>query len=316
MLRDAILGIPSQGTLIMQVWRNFNEDQQKLIGIETSRACCRKYEQSMRLLHDFIKEKTGQDDMSVKKIDPSFIDQYSLYLKADCKYAHNTANKHLQRFKRIVLLALRNGWITQNPFFGFKLSMQETDRPYLDEKELHAVMSYDFKSKRLERVRDFFIFSCFTGLAYADIKKLKKGELEHNELGYWIKTKRQKTGGRSNIPLLDVPMSIIRKYATLDLMHDYEALLPIMSNQKMNAYLKEIRDLCGISKDMSFHTARHTFATTVTLTNGVPIESVSKMLGHRNITSTQIYARIVDKKVGEDMELLAQKLNRKLTLTR
>jgi len=109
MLRDAILGIPSQGTLIMQVWRNFNEDQQKLIGIETSRACCRKYEQSMSLLHDFIKEKTGQDDMSVKKIDPSFIDQYSLYLKADCKYAHNTANKHLQRFKRIVLLALRNG---------------------------------------------------------------------------------------------------------------------------------------------------------------------------------------------------------------
>ena len=164
-------------------------------------------------------------------------------------------------------------------------------------------------------MRDFFVFSCFTGLAYADVKKMKKSEIERNEAGYWIKTKRQKTGGRANIPLLAVPMQIIAKYVNLEMLHDDDPILPILSNQKMNAYIKEIADLCGISKILSYHVARHTFATTVTLTNGVPIESVSKMLGHKNIQSTQHYARIVDKKVGDDMHLLSQKIGTRLTLS-
>jgi site-specific recombinase XerD len=175
----------------------------------------------------------------------------------------------------------------------------------------------DFTSPfdRLNRVRDFFIFSCFTGLAYADVKKLKRSEIEVNEAGYWIKTKRQKTGGRANIPLLDVPIKIINKYVNIDMLQDNDPILPILSNQKMNAYIKEIADLCGITKILSYHVARHTFATTVTLTNGVPIESVSKMLGHKNINSTQHYARIVDKKVGDDMHLLSKKIENRLSFT-
>jgi len=175
-------------------------------------------------------------------------------------------------------------------------------------------MEYNSSFERLTRVRDFFVFSCFTGLAYADVKKLKRCEIERNEAGYWIKTKRQKTGGRANVPLLDVPMQIISKYVQLDLLEADDLILPIMTNQKINAYLKELADLCGISKVLSFHVARHTFATTVTMMNGVPIETVSKMLGHKNIKSTQHYARIVDQKVGEDMELLSRRLGIRLAL--
>jgi integrase len=193
--------------------------------------------------------------------------------------------------------------------------MKEVDRPYLTEEELQKLMEFSSPFDRLNRVRDFFIFSCFTGLAYADVKKLKRSELEINDTGYWIKTKRKKTGGRANIPLLAVPVKIINKYVNIDMLQDNDPVLPLLSNQKMNAYIKEIADLCGITKNLSFHVARHTFATTVTLTNGVPIESVSKMLGHKNIQSTQHYARIVDKKVGDDMHLLSQKIENRLSLT-
>jgi integrase len=147
-------------------------------------------------------------------------------------------------------------------------------------------------------------------LAYIDVKQLKRSEIEGNETtGYWIRTRRKKTGGRANIPLLEMPMSIINNYCRLELLNADDPILPILSNQKVNAYLKELADLCNIQKQLSYHVARHTFATTITMMNGVPIESVSKMLGHKNIHSTQHYARIVDKKVGDDMKLLASKLN-------
>jgi integrase len=156
------------------------------------------------------------------------------------------------------------------------------------------------------------VFACFTGLAYADVKKLRRGEIERDDTGYWIRTKRQKTGGRSHIPLLEAPLKIINKYNDLGMLQDGDPVLPILSNQKMNAYLKELADLCSITKTLSFHIARHTFATTVTMTNGVPMESVSKMLGHKNLRSTQHYARIVDQKVGDDMTALAGRLSSKL----
>jgi integrase len=211
---------------------------------------------------------------------------------------------------------MRNGWIVRDPFTGIKLSLKEVDRPYLNEEELRRIIAYHSPIDRLNRVRDFFLFACFTGLAYADVKKLKRSEIETDGANYWIRTRRQKTGGRSNIPLLEVPMAIIRRYAALEQTNDSDTIVPIISNQKMNSYLKEIADSCGISKQLTFHVARHTFATTVTLTNGVPIETVSKMLGHKDLRSTQHYARIVDQKVGDEMAALADKLRHKsLTAT-
>jgi site-specific recombinase XerD len=193
--------------------------------------------------------------------------------------------------------------------------MKEVDRPYLTQEEIQKLIDFNSTIDRLNKVRDFFIFSCYTGLAYIDVKKLKKAEVEGNdELGYLIRTRRKKTGGRANIPLLELPMSIIYNYCQLELLQPEDPILPILSNQKMNAYLKELADLCGIHKQLSYHVARHTFATTVTMMNGVPIETVSKMLGHKNINSTQHYARIVDQKVGDDMKLLAAKLKGNRTI--
>lgn len=238
-----------------------------------------------------------------------------MYLKTEKGCNFNTATKFLQNLKRITYSCLRHGWLLKDPFVGISLAMKEVDRPYLTEAELKNLMEFTSEIDRLVKVRDFFVFSCYTGLAYIDLYKLRKKEIEKNTQGYWIKTRRQKTGGRTSVLLIDVPMQIIAKYVQLDLLEAEDLILPIMSNQKMNAYLKEIADFCGITKKLSYHIARHTFATTLTMMNGVPIESVSKMLGHKNITSTQHYARIVDKKVGEDMERLSTKIGSRLAMS-
>jgi site-specific recombinase XerD len=193
------------------------------------------------------------------------------------------------------------------------MKVKIVDRTYLNEKELQSLADLDISVERIARIRDFFLFSCYTGLAYIDLKNLKRQEIEagDSETGLWIRTKRQKTGIRTNVPLLELPCLIINKYNKLDSLRPTDPVLPIPSNQKMNAYLKELADLCGIEKELTFHIARHTFATTVTLMNGVPIESVSKMLGHTNLKSTQHYAKVVDKKLGDDMAALAMKLSMK-----
>jgi site-specific recombinase XerD len=237
-----------------------------------------------------------------------------MYLKTEKGCNYNTATKFLQNLKRITFSCIRHGWLLKDPFVGISLAWKEVDRPYLTDAELKNLMEFTSDIDRLVKVRDFFVFSCYTRLAYIDLYKLRKKEIEKNTLGYWIKTRRQKTGGKTSVLLIGVAMQIINKYTVLDDLNDDDHVLRIMSNQKMNAYLKELADVCGITKNLSFHVARYTFATTITLTNGVPIESVSKMLGHKNIKSTQHYARIVDEKVGEDMLKLSQKIGQRLTL--
>jgi len=317
MLGDAILGIDSaKSKSIMEVWGEHVERLRKLIGKDNSYTTYQKFNTCKGHFQAFLKAKYKVSDMSVKQLNPQMVDDFSVFLRVDLNIAHNTSIKFMQNFKRITALCMRNGWIVRDPFTGIKLSLKEVDRPYLNEEELRRIIAYHSPIDRLNRVRDFFLFACFTGLAYADVKKLKRSEIETDGANYWIRTRRQKTGGRSNIPLLEVPMAIIRRYAALEQTNDSDTIVPIISNQKMNSYLKEIADSCGISKQLTFHVARHTFATTVTLTNGVPIETVSKMLGHKDLRSTQHYARIVDQKVGDEMAALADKLRHKsLTAT-
>jgi site-specific recombinase XerD len=262
----------------------------------------------------FLRKTYKAEDVSIKSVDHYMISRYAHYLKTEMACSYNTATRFLQNLKRITTLAMRHGWLAKDPFAGVNLSLKEVDRPYLTETELKKLMEFQSPFERLNKVRDFFVFSCFTGLAYIDVKQLRRCEIEHNEGNYWIRTRRQKTRARANIPLLNIPMEIIRKYSILEALQPEDLVLPMPSNQKINAYLKELADLCGIPKTLTFHIARHTFATTVTMMNGVPIETVSKMLGHKNITSTQHYARIVDQKVGEDMQLLSQRLGTRLTL--
>ena len=315
MLKDAILGINSaKPKMIIEVWQEHLDGMVKLIGKETTQATCQKLATAKNHLQKFLKKHYRVNDISVKSIDHQLVSQFSLYLKTDGGCAFNTTTKFLQNFKKITNLCLRNDWIQKDPFLNISLTLKEVDRPYLNEEELTRLLQFNSPIERLDRVRDFFAFSCFTGLAYADVKKLRRKEIERSAEGYWIRTRRQKTGGMSNIPLLKTPLQIIQKYVNLEALHDNDPVMPILSNQKMNAYLKELADLCGINKPLSFHTARHTFATTVTMMNGVPMESVSKMLGHKNLKSTQHYARIVDQKVGQDMAILAQKLDAKLKM--
>ena len=312
-LRDAILGINNaKAKMIIEVWDDYIASLKSLLGKETTYATYQKNMTARNHLQSFLIKNYRSDDVSLKAVDNYMINQFSLYLKTEKGCNFNTSNKFLQNVKKITTMAIRHGWLIKDPFSGISLGMKEVIRPYLTEEELRRLMEFQSPFERLIRVRDFFVFSCFTGLAYIDVKQLRKCEIEYHEEKYWIRTQRQKTGGQANIPLLNVPMEIIRKYCNLEALNPEDVVIPILTNQKINAYLKELADLCGISKVLSFHVARHTFATTVTMMNGVPIETVSKMLGHKNIKSTQHYARIVDQKVGEDMELLSRRLATRL----
>ena len=211
----------------------------------------------------------------------------------------------MQFFKRIILIARNNGILIGDPFANYKIRLEKVDRGYLSEDEIKIILKKKMVSERLEQVRDVFIFSCFSGLAYIDVANLKEDNIRKSFDGnLWIITKRQKTNTDVNVPLLDIPKMILEKYKGK---LPNGKVLPIISNQKLNAYLKEIADVCGIKKNLTFHLARHTFATTTTLAKGVPIETVSKMLGHTNIETTQIYARITNNKISNDMQGLDKK---------
>jgi len=310
LLRDAILGVNTAKTrTVIDIWQDHVDGLRKLIGKENTYATYQKHNTAKNHFQKFLQKYYRVNDVSIKAVDHHMIQQYNMYLKTEKGCNSNTATKFLQNLKRITCISIRNGWLLKDPFVGISMSIKEVDRPYLTMEEIQTLIDFDSNIERLKRVRDIFIFSCYTGLAYIDVKKLKKAEVEgSDELGYWIRTRRQKTDARANIPLLAIPMDIINNYCRLDLLMPEDPILPVLSNQKVNAYLKELADLCGIHKELTFHVARHTFATTVTMTHGVPMESVSKMLGHKNMRSTQHYARIVDQKVGEDMKLLAAKL--------
>ena len=229
-------------------------------------------------------------------------------MKSERKCDHNTSVKYLSNFKKIVNICIKNGWLDRDPFFGYKMTKREVERPFLTEDELNKISAKTFLIDRVKHVRDIFIFCCYTGLAYVDVLQLTRSEIATGIDGEkWIYTSRQKTDTSTRIPLLPPALEILERYKAHPQCLNEERLLPVLSNQKMNSYLKEIADQCGITKKMTMHTARHTFATTVTLTNGVPIETVSKMLGHRNLKTTQHYAKILDKKVSEDMGILRSK---------
>jgi site-specific recombinase XerD len=215
---------------------------------------------------------------------------------------------YLKKIKKIMNQCIAKKWIERSPFIGFKMSVNETHKTFLNEQELLLIAEKQIGIKRVEQVRDIFLFSCYTGLAYCDVAKLTKANVVIGVDGdRWIFTNRTKTNTASKIPLLPISNSIVNKYADHPVTSRSGKLLPVMSNQRMNSYLKELADVCGITKELTFHCARHTFATTVTLTNGVPIETVSKMLGHKSLKTTQLYAKIVDKKVSEDMRALKEK---------
>ncbi len=290
---------------LIPIFQDHNKRVKSLIGVEYSAGTYERYQVSLKHTQDFIQHQYGIQDIALHKINHTFIADYDFYLRTERNCSNNTTVKYIKNFKKIIRICIANGWIIQDPFLHYKTKLQEVEREVLTQEELQKLIDKTFSIERLELVRDIFLFSCYTGLAYIDVKQLTEANLVKGIDGQlWISTHRQKTDSPSKIPLLDNAQYIINKYADHPKSGNENTLMPILSNQKMNAYLKEIADICGIKKELTYHSARHTFATTVTLSNGVPIETVSKMLGHTSIRTTQHYAKITDRKVANDMQNL------------
>ncbi|TXK21990.1 site-specific integrase [Pontibacter qinzhouensis] len=307
-LKYRLTGKAERVRYLMEIFEDHNRKMAALVGDEFAPGTLERYITSLSHTRDFLQWKFQINDIDIRKIDHAFITEYEFYLRSVRKCANNTAVKYIKNFGKIIRICLANGWLIANPFINYKAKVKKVDRVFLTEEEIGVMAAKEFAMDRLGQVRDVFLFSCFTGLAYVDVQKLKRSNIAIGIDGEkWIYKNRQKTDTSSRIPLLPTALKILEKYQEHPQCLNQDRLLPVLSNQKMNAYLKEIASLCGIDKELTFHIARHTFATTVTLLNGVPIESVSKMLGHTNIKTTQHYAKILDVKVSEDMKLLRQK---------
>ena len=306
--KNKLLGIEERQRTLIPIFKDHNNKIKELVGKEYASGTLERYNTSLKHTIDFLEWKYKISDIEIDKINHAFITDYEFYLRSVRNCANNTAVKYIKNFSKIIKICLANNWIDRNPFSNYKAKVREVERVYLSEGEIQNIINKDFKVERLSLVRDIFLFSCFTGLAYIDVKNLTKSHISIGIDGEkWIFTHRQKTETASKIPILPITQMIIDKYENHPESNNQNRLLPILSNQKMNAYLKEIAGVCEIEKELTFHIARHTFATTVTLTNGVPIESVSKMLGHKNLRTTQHYAKVLDKKVSEDMMILRGK---------
>ncbi|ASK28801.1 recombinase [Chryseobacterium sp. T16E-39] len=311
-LKSKLLGTDVTTRMLIPIFQDHNDKVEALIGQDFAPGTLERYKTSLKHTQEFLNWKYKISDIDITKIDHAFIMDYDFWLRSVRKCANNTAVKYIKNFKKIMRLCMANGWLSKDPFLGYKAKIKEVERPYLTKEEIQAIYNKEFASDRLSQVRDIFLFSCYTGFAYVDVKKLSKSHINIGIDGdKWIFTNRQKTGTATRVPLLPLAQEIILKYKDHPECVNLNVLFPVLSNQKMNSYLKEIANVCGINKELTFHIARHTFATTVTLSNGVPIESVSKMLGHKNLKTTQHYAKILDKKVSDDMAVLRQILKSK-----
>ena len=284
---------------LIDVFIEHNSNQEKNIGNGVSKATHWISVYTLRLVKEYLAQKYERNDIYLKELNIGFIQAFHTFLKKDRGMAQNSATKHLKLLKKIVNIAVANSYITFNPFITYKIEREPVEIDFLDEEELRKIINFDTPLPRLERAKDMFLFGCFTGLSYIDIKTLAPEHFEKDGTGrIWIKKRRVKTGVLSRIPLLPIPKLILDKYK------GGENLLPIQDPADINKYLKDIAILCDIKKRITFHTSRHTFASTVTLANNISLEVVSKMLGHTNTRMTTHYAKLVDKCIGEQMDKL------------
>ena len=300
-VKAVFLGVDEEYDTIGKLLDKYIKNVKEQVGVCLSKTSLSKYELCKKRFTQMLEKKYHCKDMSLKELNPIVVQDYKNFLMTDVNMCNNTAVKTMKTFRTVILHGIKLGVIHKDPFVGVHFHMEKVDRGFLTDEEISAVMTKHFDLPRLELVRDLFIFSCFTGLAYIDVKALTYDKIMRLADVDWIISKRVKTVTPINVVLSDGAKRIIEKYK------DYPKkkkghVFPVFSNQKTNQYLKEIATACGIDKELTFHMARHTFAT-LTLSKGVPIESVSRMLGHTNIRTTQIYAKITNKKIEHDMAL-------------
>lgn len=305
-VRNAFLGMGQNHKTLLAVFRQHNEDYAKQVGKMKSQRSYWKYCTAYNHLSEFIKQRYKMSDIALKELTPAFITDFELFLRIEKNHCTNTIWSYMMPLKRMVYMSINNGWLQRDPFYAYSISPEPTKRGFLTKEEIALLINGKFKKQSYELIRDLFIFCTFTGLTFIDMYNLTKENLQVSFDGHlWIKTNRQKTGVESDIRLLDVPLRIIRKYEG---MAEGDKLLPVPCYANCKYGLKVITKKCGIEKNVTWHMSRHSYATTVCLSNDVPIETLSKMLGHRSIRTTQIYAKITGEKISRDMELLSQKI--------
>ena len=301
-IKDCFYGRDKVQRSLLEVYAEHNEKCRALIGKEYTESTVTKFDTSINRLKEYIRSCYHRDDIMLAELDGQFIRDFDFWLKTEKHCQNNSALKHLKNLKKVVRIALTNDWIKKDPFYGIHFKQEEVNVEFLSREELDILMNKEFAIKRLEQVRDIFVFCCFTALAFVDVQQLSREHLiKDNNGALWIRKARQKTNQMCNIPVLTIPQRILRKYEDNAECIKKGVLLPVISNQRMNAYLKEIADVCGIAKRLTTHVARHTAATVVFLANDVSMENVSKILGHSNIRMTQHYAKVLDSSIMRDM---------------
>lgn len=292
----------SERHTLVELFREHNEKCRKLSGIDMAPATVQRYETCLKHTQEFMQYTYKRSDIYLDEMDRQFIEDYEFYLKTVCKCNHNTTTKYLKNFKKITRIAIQKEWMKKDPFADIKFSLNPVEKDFLEKHEIEIIRQKEIGIERLALVRDIFVFCCFTGLAFSDVKQLTPEHISIDINGdKWIRKMRQKTKNMCNIPLLEVAQEILAKYENHPYCVTKGVLLPVLSNQKMNTYLKELTDICNIKKTITTHVARHTFAT-LALANSVSIENVAKMLGHSDTKMTRHYARVMDSSIKRDME--------------
>jgi len=309
-LVKAYLGQLDDEKFIIDIYNSHNENLKKMIGNGVAELTFIRHETSKNHLKRFIELKYKETDIPIADINQAFVKDYEVYLRSERKCNNNTTVKYLKNFKKIINIGIANGWVKRDPFLGVKYRIEDTEKVFLTPDELSRIESKEIEIERVQQVKDIFLFCCYTGLAFVDIKNLQPEDISVGVDGKkWIVKKRQKSQQKFSIPLIEKAAKIITRYKENPYCSKNGVLLPVFSNQKMNAYLKEVADLCGVKKNLTTHSARHTFATTVTLANGVSMEVVSKMLGHSNLNMTKHYARVTEELISKEMNKLDVLMN-------
>lgn len=294
---------------LYNVFKEHNDDCRKLIGTDYVEITIRRYDNCLKYLMELIKREYRVDDILLREVNGELVRKFDLYLKTEKGCAQNTVIRYMKCFKKVINLAIANEWITKNPFAGIKFHEVEVNREFLTQTELNKIMVKEFEIERLVLVRDIFIFQAYTGLAFIDVYNLRPEHLtEDNNGNLWIMKTREKTNNMCNIPLLSIPKQILEKYKDDPHCQTKGVLLPVPCNQKLNSYLKEIADLCGIKKKLTSHSARYTFASVIALANNVSLPNVAKMLGHSSTRMTQHYAKVMNQSILREMQEVENRL--------
>jgi len=300
-------GVEEKTHMLIEVFKYENKRIKRLV----EQGTYKKYVTVLNHIEKYLEHQYKSSDIDIKKIDHQFVTDFDYYLRTEKNIANNSTIRIVNTLKKIVRITLDKGWIAKDPFLSYKPKKEKVETRYLTQREIDIIYKKEFSIKRLEQVSRVFIFCCYTGLAYVDVKLLNENNIVKDMDGdSWIKINRKKTNTISKIPILPIAQEILDKYRDDPLVLNSGKLLPVLSNQKMNAYLKEIGDVCGVKTQLTSHLARHSFATTIALTNGLPIETLSKIMGHKTLNMTLHYGKLLDTKLSSDVAKLKESLKK------